>query len=157
MLENLKNLVEENAGDAIVNNPAIPNERNGEAVSAASGSIVDVLKEHLSSGNFGDVTDLFQGGVDGNPVVNQIKSAFAGKLQNMNVDSETAQNTSSSLIPNVLSQLVNKTNDPNNSQFNLQDMLKQFGGDDGKFDVGDVMNLFKGKGGGIGDVLKGLF
>jgi hypothetical protein len=33
MLENLQDLIKQHAGDAIINNPAIPNERNDEAVS----------------------------------------------------------------------------------------------------------------------------
>ena len=44
MLENLINLVRENAGDAIINNPAIPNERNEEAVQDTSNSIVSSLQ-----------------------------------------------------------------------------------------------------------------
>lgn len=58
MLENLKELVRKYAGDAIINNPAIPNERNEEAVTDASTSILEGLKNAVSNGNTDDVTDL---------------------------------------------------------------------------------------------------
>ena len=48
MLENLTNLVKEQAGDSIINNPAIPNEQNDNAIQAASGSITEVLQEKVS-------------------------------------------------------------------------------------------------------------
>jgi F0F1-type ATP synthase delta subunit len=48
MFENLINLVRQNAGDAVINNPAIPNEKNEEAVETASGSIVSTLKNALA-------------------------------------------------------------------------------------------------------------
>ncbi|HUH32489.1 MAG TPA: hypothetical protein VLZ28_00970, partial [Daejeonella sp.] len=62
MLENLNNLVREEAEETIVKNPAIPNEQNENAIQAASGSIEEVLQEKASSGNFGELSQLFQGG-----------------------------------------------------------------------------------------------
>jgi hypothetical protein len=50
MFENLINLVRQNAGDAVINNPAIPNEKNEEAVETASGSIISTLKNALAGG-----------------------------------------------------------------------------------------------------------
>ena len=44
MLDQLISLVKEYAGDAIITNPAIPNDRNDEAVGLASNSILDGLK-----------------------------------------------------------------------------------------------------------------
>jgi hypothetical protein len=64
MLEILSQFVKENARDAIVNNPDIPNQRNEEAVSAASGSIRDALKQQVSSGNVSELVNMFKGGGD---------------------------------------------------------------------------------------------
>jgi hypothetical protein len=50
MLDNLLQLVKENASEAIINNPAIPNERNDEAISLASNGIFEGLKDKLSGG-----------------------------------------------------------------------------------------------------------
>lgn len=62
MLENLVNLVRQHAGDAIINNPAIPNEKNEEAVSDASNSIIAGLKGAVANGNLDGVVYLFKGG-----------------------------------------------------------------------------------------------
>ena len=48
MLDNLRDLVRQSAGDAIINNPAIPNEKNEEVISDASGSILSGLKNCVS-------------------------------------------------------------------------------------------------------------
>ena len=61
MLENLTELVKQYAGDAIINNPSIPNEKNDEAIAGASGSIFDGLKNAVSSGNLSALTGLFNG------------------------------------------------------------------------------------------------
>jgi hypothetical protein len=161
MLENLTNLVKEQAGDAIINNPAIPNEQNDNAIQAASGSITEVLQEKVSSGNFGDLSQLFSGSdLANNPIVAKIKDVFAGKLGNMGVDGTAANGAAAGIIPGLIEKFVKRTNDPNDKGFDLQSMLKQFAGPDGKFDMGDVMNIFKGNsgsGGGIGGMLGGMF
>jgi hypothetical protein len=169
MLENLLQLVTQNAGAAITNNPQIPNEQNEAAVQDASSSITDVLGSHLSSGGGGlsGVLSLLKGGggdLASNPIVGQIIQQFSGKLQaNYGVDGAAAQSTASSLIPQVLGQLANKTNDAGDSSFNIQGILGALGGADGKFDISDALNLFHGGGdssqggGGILGKLEGLF
>ena len=57
MLDELFNLVKQNAGTAIVNNPAIPNEKNDEVINEASSSIAGGLQEMFSGGG---VQDLFK-------------------------------------------------------------------------------------------------
>jgi hypothetical protein len=47
MLENLFNPAKQQAGEAIINNPAIPDQHNKEAVQEADHSIVDALKRAI--------------------------------------------------------------------------------------------------------------
>jgi hypothetical protein len=168
MLENLLQLVTQNAGSAITNNPQIPNEHNEAAVQDATSSIMDVLGNQASSGGGGlaGVLSLLKGGdLANNPIVGQIIQQFSGKLQsNYGVDGAAAQSTAGSLIPQVLGQLANKTNDANDSSFDIQSILGSLGGADGKFDLSDALNLFhgggdsaQGGGGGILGKLTGLF
>lgn len=169
MIENLEQLVRDNAQDAIVNNAAVPNEQNEVAIQAASSSIFDTLKAQLSSGNIAELANMFnQNGADtGNPVVQQATSSFTDKLAAFGINAETAKTIGASLIPVIMGKLANKTNDPNDSSFNIQDVLgKLAGGADGKFDLTDVMGMFTGggqaqagqaEGGGMLDKLKGLF
>lgn len=166
MLENLNQLVKENVQDAIVNNSDVPNEKNEEAISAASGSIVDALKQQLSSGNIGNLLDAFKGGnAEGSTVAQQAASGFADKLAAMGINMDAAKNIAASVIPSIVGKLVNKTNDPNDSSFNIQDVIAKVSGPDGKFDLSDVTRMFTektdvngdGKDDGLMDKLKGLF
>ena len=51
MFDQLVNLVKQHAGSAIVDNPAIPNERNEEAINETSSSIAGGLQNMFSGGN----------------------------------------------------------------------------------------------------------
>ncbi|MFN0255328.1 hypothetical protein [Pedobacter ureilyticus] len=169
MLENLEQLVRENAQDVIVNNSAVPNEQNEAAIQAASSSIFDTLKEQLGSGNVAQIAEIFNKGEasDSNPVVQQASASLTGKLSAFGINADTAKSIGASLIPMILGKLANKTNDPNDGSFNIQDVLgKLAGGADGKFDLTDVMGMFTGgqnqangeqAGDGMLDKLKGLF
>jgi uncharacterized protein YidB (DUF937 family) len=168
MFDNLLDLVKQHAGDAIINNPAIPNERNDEAVQEASSSIFDGLKNAVSGGNISDVMNLFQGGNDAmssSPVAQNIQSGFIQNLMNkFGLDKNAAGGIAGNLIPQVLQKFVHKTNDPNDSSFDLQGILSKVGGGNldiqsliGKFtDGGNTANTTSG-GGGILDTIKGLF
>lgn len=164
MLDNLLNLVKSHAGNAIISNPDIPNEHNDAAVEVASSSIFDTLKNAASGGNIGDVMNMFSGGAG-----NAASSPLAGIMQNNMVQSlmqkfginqSQAGNVASGLVPNVLQSLVHKTNDPNDSSFDLQGILSKVTG--GGMDVSSLISKFTGggnqqSGGGIMDSLKGLF
>lgn len=170
MLENLEQLVRDHAQDAIVNNVAVPNENNEAAIQATSTSIFDSLKEQFASGNLSQLADIFKSGEanNSNPVVQQATSSLTNKLSAFGINEETAKGIGASLIPSILGKLAQKTNDPNDSSFNLQDVLgKLAGGADGKFDLADVTGMFTGGNqnsgngqsaeGGVLDKLKGLF
>jgi len=141
MFEQLLSLVKENAGNDIINNNAIPDERNDEAVEVATQSISETFQSAIQGGNVNEVMQQFG-----------LSNAQAGSI-------------ASSLIPMVLNKLTHKTNDPNDSSFDLSSILSHFGG--GNFDVGSVLSQFglgnnnknsgDNKGGGLGDVLGGLF
>lgn len=152
MLDQLMKLVQQNAGDEIVNNNAIPNQFNNAAMEDVAQQILSGLKSHAAQGNLEQVTSLFNGGnissLAGNPMVTQIIAKVAGDFASkFGVSPQVAQSVAAGLIPKVLSQFINKTNDPNDNDFDLQDMLRGFTGNSG-LNLGDVM----GKG-GIGNVL----
>lgn len=144
MLENLTELVKQYAGDAIINNPAIPNEKNDEAVADASSSIMDGLKNAVAGGNVGALTDLFNGGgaaAATSGVSQNIQSGFVQNLMNkFGLDQSKAGSIAASLIPVVMQKLVHKTNDSNDSSFDLSGIIGSLTG-----------------GGGVMDKLKGMF
>lgn len=166
MIENLKQLVKDNAQHAILENSEVPNEQNEAAIDAASGSIIDALKGQLASGNLGSLVDIFKGGnSQDNAVVQDASSGFVNRLESMGINLDSAKNIAASLIPGILGKFVNKTNDPNDSAFNLSDIIQNISGPDGEFQLSDLTNLISGKSedgtdgsqGGVVDKLKGLF
>jgi len=187
MFDQLLNLVKQHAGDAIVNNPAIPNERNDEAIAETSNSIAGSLQNMLSGGGVKDILKMFSGGQDASnsPVTNNISGGLIQNLMNkFNLDQGSASNIAGKLVPDVMKNLVQKTNDPNDNSFdiqgifnnlsgggtsglNVQGLLNKFKGGgldqdgDGDTDLQDVMKMVSGGGanggGGIMDKVKGLF
>lgn len=129
MIENLNNLVKENASAEIINNNAIPNAQNEEAVREASTAIEDSLKTSLAGGNVTQVANLFNGTSDNaatNPVTKQATTNFMDRLQSrFGLNVQQAANIANNLIPTVVKKLVQKTNDPNDKSFDLQKNIQR--------------------------------
>lgn len=161
MLDQLKGLIKEYGADAIITNPAIPNERNDEAVDLASNSILDSLKNMVASGNINEVQSLFNTpdqNVGETAAANNIKGNFVeGLMQKFGLDQGKAGLIASSLIPMVLSKLVGKTNDPNDNGFDLSSIMGSLTGGN----LGDILGNLTGGGdskeGGLLDKVKGMF
>ncbi|HEY0678131.1 MAG TPA: DUF937 domain-containing protein [Chitinophagaceae bacterium] len=181
MIENLINLIRQNAGDAITNNPAIPNERNEEAVKETGNSILSSLQGALSGGNIKDVIGMFTNGTasDNNPVVRQASGNLMDKLkQQFGLNTDQAAGIAGTVVPNVMNQLAQKTADPNDKSFDVQDIFNQLSGGktsgmnvqgmlskfkggldkdgDGDVDLQDLKSVFSG-GGSVMDKVKGMF
>jgi uncharacterized protein YidB (DUF937 family) len=166
MLDQLINLVKEHAGDAIVNNPAIANEFNDSAISDVANQIFGGLKNQASSGDLQGIVSLFQGNsgnsaLTGNPMVSGIISSVTQSLASkFGVSEQAAQSISSSLLPAVMNQFINKTNDPNDNSFDLGQILKSTSGNNG-LDVSSLLGQFSGGGnnplGSLGNIAGKLF
>ena len=132
MLENLIDLIKQHAGDVITNNPAIPDSQNDAAVSEAGNSIVNGLKDMISQGKIQDVVNLLQnqgGNVASNPAVQNISNGFVHSLvSKFGLGLGEASGIATSLIPNVIQSLVQKTNDPNDHNFSIEDILSHLTG-----------------------------
>jgi len=180
MLDQLLDLVRKNSGDAIVSNPAIPNERNEEAIAGASGSILNGLQGMLQRGNISDLLRMFAGQGNGTQAVNaQLSGGFIQDMMSrFGLNQQQAGNMAGAIVPNVLNEMVTKTNNPQDSNFNIQDIFNKLSGGqtsgfnmqallnklmggkldldkDGDTDLQDLMSLLKG-GNPMGKV-KGLF
>jgi uncharacterized protein YidB (DUF937 family) len=145
MLENLIQLVKEHAGDAIINNPAVPNEQNDSAIEATAGSIFDSLKSQFAGGGTDMISSLFQGSetASSNPMASGISSdVISGLVKKIGLPEGAATAIVSQLLPKVLDSLKNKTNDPNDNSFDLQ---------------GIIGSLAGGEAGGLFNKVKGLF
>ncbi len=162
MLDQLINLVEQHAGSAIVNNPAIPNQFNQAAIQDVAHQIFNGLQNQAASGNLQQLTTLFQSGttnIGSNPIVSQLISSVASSVSSkFNVSPQAAQNMASNLLPTVMNQLVSKTNNPNDTSFDLSSMMQTFTGNS-KVDVAGMLSQLTGgqSSGGIGALLGKLF
>ena len=136
MFDQLINLVKEHAGEAIIKNPAIPNEQNDAAIKTAASGIMDQFK-NLSPDK---ITDIFKNSnVGSSPEVGNISSNVAGELmKKFGINKDQAGGIVKMLIPVVISSLIKKTNDPNDKSFDLK---------------GIIGSITSGKAGGISDIL----
>lgn len=148
MLDQLIKLVQQNASDAIVKNQAIPNQFNDAAIQDVAQQIFSGLKGQVGQGNLQQVVSMFQGGntsaIANNPVVAQIISKIAGNFASkFGVSPQVAQTIAAGLIPQVMNQFVNKTNNPNDNDFDLQDMMRGFSGNN-NLNIGDILGQVTG-------------
>lgn len=183
MFEQLTQLVQQYGGNAVVNNTAIPNEHNEAVISETSTSIFAGLQKIATEGGGEQLAGLFNGSspIDSsNPVVQQITQQLTGSLgEKFGLSSADSSGVASSMIPQILNSLVNKAKDPNDSSFQITDIISsisgnsgqasnimdtiskygmQFGLDqnnDGKVDIADAAALTKS--GGLGGLLGKLF
>jgi hypothetical protein len=185
MFEQLTQLAQQFGVESVVKNNAIPNEHNEAVMTEASSSIMSGLQKIISEGGADQLAGLFQGNNaqdSSNPVVQKLTEQLSGSLgEKFGINNETASGVAGSLIPQILGSLVNKAKDPNDSSFQISDIIGaisgtsgqnsgimdaiskyggQFGLDqnaDGKVDISDAMSAVTQKGGGIGSILGKLF
>ncbi|MBK8847200.1 MAG: hypothetical protein IPO27_11910 [Bacteroidetes bacterium] len=148
MFDSLLNLVKEHAGDAIVNNPAIPNEHNDSAIETATSGIMEGLKGAIGGGDLSSITSLFSGGgssAGSNPIVNAISGTVANNLmQKFGINNSAASGIVTALIPTVMSKLVDKTNDPKDNSFDIGGIVSSLGGNASGLSgmLGNITSLF---------------
>jgi hypothetical protein len=160
MFNQLINLVKENAGDEIIRNPAIPDQRNDEAISDVTDEIDKGLEHEGKQGNVQNLVSLFKGntssGLTGNPMIKSIISNVTSRIASkFGVSGPQASQIAAGIVPKVLNGLINKTNDPNDRDFDLQDVLKKYTGNS---NIGDLIGQFTGGNkGGLGESIGGFF
>ena len=184
MFEQLTQLVQQFGNDAVVRNDAIPNEQNEAVMNEASSSILSGLQKMVSEGGVEQLAGLFNGNNatnTSNPAVQQLTEQLTGNLgSKFGLSNEVASGVAAGMIPKILGSLIGKAKDPNDSSFNITDLVSaisgggqnsgimdaiskyggQFGLDqnaDGKVDISDAMSAVSKEGGGIGSILGKLF
>lgn len=171
MLDTLMNLVRQQSGDAIVNNPAIPNENNNVAMESVMSGILGGLQQQATDGNIGGLlsTVLGQQSTSAqNPVIGGIINNVTGKLaEQVGISPQVASSVAAAVVPMVLSRLFSKATDPNDSSVDVGSIMGAATGNqqasgmdwmgmaqsamaDGKLDMSDLMRAAGGFMGGSG-------
>jgi len=130
MFEKLFMLVKNNAGTAIIDNPAIPAKYHEAVINEASSSIIEVLKGQMETGKIKDLIRYFQfSGIYNNSLVSSMVNKFASKLNNFyGIDPNSAWVAANSLIPPVMKELVIQSKNEQNKEFSLTNMLSKLNG-----------------------------
>lgn len=163
MFDQIEKAIKGYAQEVISGSKDIPSDKNEAATEAASSSIIDVLKAKVSSGDINSLLNSFKDEGAIKETSTEISSNFAQKLAGLGINMDSAKNIAISLIPMIMSKFSQSSGA---SGFNVQDILKQFGGKEGGFDVSNITDMLgqsgdktdgKGTDGGLLGRLKKLF
>ncbi|HEV7382277.1 MAG TPA: hypothetical protein VGN64_20925 [Dyadobacter sp.] len=131
MLDQLLGLIKENSQQAIVQNPAVPDDQNTEVMQTLLGSITGGLQQQAQEGNIQGLMGLLSGangstgsGLMNNPIIASIASNAIGAIvQKFGLSSSAAGGIVSSVLPGVIGSLISKVNNPNDSSFDFNSVL----------------------------------
>ena len=176
MLETLMNLVQQQSGQAVINNPAIPNSQNDNVMQTIASSILGGLGQQAQGGGLGNLLGMVVNGgnVQQSPVTQGVQQHVEQNLmEKLGISPQVAMSVAASVVPMVLSKLMHKASDPNDSSVDGNSILGAATGNqgidwmgaassamaDGKLDMNDLMRVVgnQGGGGGLGSMLGGLF
>jgi len=162
MIDPLSKIVEASAQQAIVENKAIPDQFNNAAIKEVTNQIFTSLKGQVAQGNMQQVIAMFQSGVGRsigtNPVVSNVISSVASSLQSkFGIAPDVASSVANGLVPQVINQVIKKANDPQDIEFDLQQMMRGMSGNSSLDISGMIGKAPKGALGSIGDVFGKLF
>lgn len=170
MLEQLMGLIKDHSQDAIVNNPAIPNQHNNDAMQTILSSVTGGLQNQAQQGNLSGLMGLLSGSngtgssLMNNPIVAGIaQNAIGSLMQKFGLSNNAAANVIAQVLPGVLTSMISKTSNPNDNSMDFgsvmgsllggqqtQQAQQQGGFDfnqigyamaDGKLDMNDVMRI----------------
>lgn len=180
MFETLINLVQQHAGQSVVNNPAIPNSQNDNVMQTVASSILSGLGQQAQGGGLGNLLGMVVNGgnVAQSPVTQGVQQHVEQNLmEKLGISPQVAMSVAGALVPVVLGKLMNKAADPNDSTVDGNSILGAATGQqgvdwmgmagaamaDGKLDMNDLLRVVQGGGGGnsalggLGGMLGGLF
>lgn len=165
MIDQIQQIVQQLTEKAVNGNENISNNLAGNVAKETGSSLMEGLKSAVSGGNMSDVMNMFSGtdvnSLTSNPVVKNIIDSLSSKLgTNVGLDANTSSNFAGSVIPQVLSTVLDKVK---SGDFNISEILSSFSGGssmldqngDGKLGIDDAISAVTK--GGLGDMLGGLF
>jgi len=137
MLDKLFELVKGFGKKTVVENPEVPNEHNNDVMAEATNTVAGGFKNVIAGGGLESIISLFQNrgqaqpgssnsvvGLLKNPMVAMMVGHLISKLTGKyKMNASSAGNVATNLIPNVIDDLVAKTQDPNNGEFTREKLI----------------------------------
>ena len=182
MLDILTSLIQQYGNEAVVNNPTIPNENNEAVLQETGLALFSNLQKLATQTDLTQIAELIQSNnfSKTNPTIDSINQSVGESLSSkFGLSQSVASGAVSAMLPQILGSLFGKAKDPNDSSFNISDLLSsltggnttqnsgileaiskygvQFGLDqnhDGKVNLDDAKELTNK--GGISDILKNI-
>lgn len=160
MIDQLVKLIKQNAGDEIMNNPAIPDENKDEAMKDIGNEIYNGFQNEAKQGNVYEIATLFQkedpvAGLSSSAAITSIIANVATKLgSKFGVSPQIANSIAAGLVPKIVNQFIHKIKDPNDQDFNFQEVMKNFTGNS---HIGQLAGQFTGDNKNAGDATGGFF
>jgi len=152
MLDNLLNdLVKQYAGNDVINNPAVPNEKNESAISSITDGILGGLTQHAAGGGLNSIINMLtnSGHVDETTSQNVQGSVIDSLMGKLGLGKGVASSIAASMVPSILGALSKHSADKNNTAFDPSSILSSLTG--GKTEGMDIMSMVdKGLGNGDG-------
>lgn len=130
MFEKLFQLVKNNAGTALTENPEIPAKYYEAILNEASSSIIEVLKGQMESGRLRDLVKYFQyPEIYKNPLVTSVVNKFATKLNKYyGIDPASSLKIANALMKPAMLELIRQTKNEQNKEFALSSFLSKING-----------------------------
>ncbi len=162
MLDQLLKIVEQSSQKEIVENRSIPDQFNNAAIKEVTTQIISNLKGQVAQGNMQQIIALFQTGggkaLSNSPVVSAMVTTVTASLATrFALSPQVAHTVASNLVPIVMSQIIKKSNDPRDIDFDLQQMMRGMTGNS-TLDISSMVGQTPKSGmGNIGNIFGKLF
>jgi hypothetical protein len=128
MLEQIMNKIREVGQSLVVDNTAIPNDRNEDVMHEAGTSIFSALQQRAQGGDVDGLSGLLSGDQE-HPAVGEVQHNFLDNIRQKFGIGGRAASSVSALIPTVLASLLNRSSGSNGvGMGTLQGMLASLTG-----------------------------
>ncbi len=137
MIERVRSIVREFSGDAIINNPAIPNDKNEKAIDTTAISIIEHIQDEARTGNTHALIDILNKNDDPalNPSVNRVSTGVAGDLvKKLGLDRATALGVVNKIIPPIIKKIRSKSTESDKEEFSVHNFFGSINRADGMLD-----------------------
>jgi hypothetical protein len=159
MLDQLMSLVRRETPQALAGAANVPSEQQGAIQEEAAHSVYSGMQNIMQTQGPAGLKSLFaaaQHGDTANPQMQMLTNNFAGTLgQKFGLGGGMGKTIAMALIPMIISRVFNKTKDPNDNSFNIQDILGSLMGGGGSGGLGGMLGGNGGLGGMLGGAMSG--